>query len=313
MSETDVPAASSQSKRTGDDDETHPSPTHFEASSSSSKAADDALERPPTMTYLTPSTSRLVSPSPYPLKHTELDPSALTPSTRLKTKKTARIQRGLRVHWAQLWRKVVTADDSPTESYPADDTDQASSAWDHRVPDAEAGADEVSDSDEVDEVVVERSWGKGKNSTDATSEGDESGLEKGVGADLMQRVTDYGGTSASGEQIHSDNKGLWTLIFPFKNVWGRLWPLATRFFSCSFHDPKAEASYRKEIWAQAKVSVKLASLTERRSFSTRKPLAFWSSLFFIFNWVLACALAPKPTSTADRIFLFAVSCIPMPA
>lgn len=37
-----------------------------------------------------------------------------------------------------------------------------------------------------------------------------------------------------------------------------------------------------------------------------KPLALWSSLFFVINWILGCALAPKPFTLGDNVFYFAV-------
>lgn len=59
--------------------------------------------------------------------------------------------------------------------------------------------------------------------------------------------------------------------------------------SLSFHDPEAEAHYLKE------------------RYYTKKRLAFFASLFFILNWVLACALVPRPFVTFDYVFYYGVA------
>lgn len=38
-----------------------------------------------------------------------------------------------------------------------------------------------------------------------------------------------------------------------------------------------------------------------------QPLALWSAVFFIINWVLGCAFIPKPYQLIDKIFYFGVA------
>lgn len=59
--------------------------------------------------------------------------------------------------------------------------------------------------------------------------------------------------------------------------------------SLAFHDPEAEAHYLKE------------------RYYSKKRLAFFVSLFFVLNWVLACALLPRPFETIDNVFYYGVA------
>ncbi|KAG9075352.1 hypothetical protein FRC06_010137 [Ceratobasidium sp. 370] len=69
----------------------------------------------------------------------------------------------------------------------------------------------------------------------------------------------------------------------------RIWPVIERFFSLHFHDPGAEAQYRKE------------------TFYTGKTLAFWAACFLLLNWILGAALLSKPYGLQDKIFIFGVA------
>ncbi|KAG8745674.1 hypothetical protein FRC10_007371 [Ceratobasidium sp. 414] len=59
----------------------------------------------------------------------------------------------------------------------------------------------------------------------------------------------------------------------------------------AFHDPEAEAHYLKE------------------RYYTKKRLAFFTSLFFVLNWVLACALVPRPFRTIDYAFYYGIATV----
>ncbi|QRV85043.1 response regulator receiver [Ceratobasidium sp. AG-Ba] len=77
----------------------------------------------------------------------------------------------------------------------------------------------------------------------------------------------------------------------------RIWPVIERFFSLHFHDPVAEAQYRRE------------------TFYTGKTLAFWASCFLLLNWILGAALLTKPYTLQDSIFFFGVApflTVPLP-
>jgi hypothetical protein len=68
----------------------------------------------------------------------------------------------------------------------------------------------------------------------------------------------------------------------------RIWSNFVEFFSSRFPDPEVEADYRKDMCEQV------------------APLKFWTSLFFITNWVLEISFVPKPVILADKIFYFGV-------
>ena len=126
----------------------------------------------------------------------------------------------------------------------------------------EAADDEaVPEVDEVDEVVVDRAWGISKSASDPLTEGgDSSGFEKGVnggGGGIHHFASmEYSGTTFSREQslLDASSRGFCSaFVYPLRRLKGRLYPVAVKFFSCRFHDQKAEQHYRKEIWFQAKV------------------------------------------------------------
>lgn len=214
-----------------------------------SKTLEEEFERHRRKHYETSPTSRQHLPSPY-RHHDEREHPAVTslrPSgTRTKKERAVRIRRDLFSDWARFLKGVGIAEAMPDD--PDESEASSSSAIDHRVADLELA--KIADDAEVDEVVVDTTWGRTKVSSDITaSEGESGTLEKaGLGVD-----TTYGGTSASSERNLNDSQGIWALLFPFRVVKGRLWPIVTEFFSCRFHDPKVEAAYRKEIWFQAKV------------------------------------------------------------
>jgi hypothetical protein len=74
--------------------------------------------------------------------------------------------------------------------------------------------------------------------------------------------------------------------------WGilrwRIWPVVHNFFDLSFLEKDRENSFQKEQWWNGKL------------------LCLVSSLYLVLNWILYCALTPKP-NLYDKILYFAVA------
>lgn len=144
------------------------------------------------------------------------------------------------------------------------------------------GRDEYEDEDDastVDEVVVDRTWGRALTGSDSTDGDADSGggapsgkggthghlprAEPGGGS----RASNAGGGRDSPSQLHlgggggggeGGEKGIsahsfWGLCLPLSVVRYQLWPHAMVFFSTRFVNEKSEAHYRKEVWFQSKV------------------------------------------------------------
>ncbi|KAL5531605.1 hypothetical protein ACEPAG_4482 [Sanghuangporus baumii] len=212
-----------------------------------------------------------------------------TPATRAKQKKSLRFEQGLRVHWARIMRRVGGQENETTDSALGESTEQGDDvlgAWERR---ADVEEDEADDAKSVDEVVVDRSWGRSGTISESVSD-DEDGL-KSSGVARNPKSADNSGTSTSGDfdGHNHPSHGFWSSCPPLTIIRWRLWPAAVSFFSPRFPNQKSEDHYKKEIWFQS------------------KPLALWSALFFVINWVLGCALLPRPFSIADNIYFFGVA------
>ncbi|KAI5122480.1 hypothetical protein M0805_001390 [Coniferiporia weirii] len=233
-----------------------------------------------------PSTSAPHLSESLPLAHvTSVEGSR---SSKSRKKRGTRADHGLRVHWARFLRRVGNGDDVSSESIAAGSTERSSAevARERHDVEIDVGADmDYPDDKSVDVVVVDRSWGRSLTGSDMSE--DDSGPDRGTTDHF-----DHGGTMSSGGRespTKSRAGGFWGLCLLLTIARYRLWPMAVEFFSARFYEKKAEEHYRKEIWFQS------------------KPLALWSSLFFVINWILGCALVPKPFTLADNIFYFGIS------
>ncbi|TFK71432.1 hypothetical protein BDN72DRAFT_837652 [Pluteus cervinus] len=128
------------------------------------------------------------------------------------------------------------------------------------------------DGDEVDEVVVDRSWFEEPKSS-AHSDADEVGSHR---------------SHASVDELpfQPTRSGFWTRNSTLIFLRWRLWPNLMEFFSSRFADPQLEEAYQREEWAQT------------------KGLSLWSSLFFIINWLLGVVFIQTPVVLADKIFYY---------
>ncbi|KAF8509178.1 hypothetical protein BU17DRAFT_56291, partial [Hysterangium stoloniferum] len=89
----------------------------------------------------------------------------------------------------------------------------------------------------------------------------------------------------------------WDRFRLFSILRWRIFPPIYAFFKQDFYDEECENAYQKEGWY------------------SRKTLAFYSGVFLVFNWVLACAIVPKPWTILDKIFyptLGMLSAVPVP-
>lgn len=158
-------------------------------------------------------------------------------SRQRKQKKNARISGGLRVHWASFKKRIGTVTAPSTSSVMGESS--AAGSYHRKQP-----AEDDDDNDEVDEVVVDRTWTEEIKSSVAHSEAGAS-PEKSDG--LRQP-----GTSVDHESIehHSGFWGLWTPLLVLR--W-RIYPFIVDFFTSSYFDPNAEQHYLKENWFMRKV------------------------------------------------------------
>ncbi|EGN91820.1 Tco5, signal transduction HAMP domain histidine kinase [Serpula lacrymans var. lacrymans S7.3] len=198
---------------------------------------------------------------------------------RKKKRKIARID-GLKVHWARFKKRVGT--DSPSTSSLVLDSSLDSSQPRQRTQ----GGD---DSDELDEIVVDRDWSEDMKSS--LDQSDEPTPEKSGDSHIP-----VGTGTSIGHESHSipDDRRLFRRMLVFLRWF--IWPAISKFFVVRFHDERTETRYRREHWF------------------IRKSLGFWSSSYFIVNWILGAASIPTPLVLLDKIFFFGIApvlCLPL--
>ncbi|KAJ7043764.1 hypothetical protein C8F04DRAFT_1073230 [Mycena alexandri] len=132
----------------------------------------------------------------------------------------------------------------------------------------------LTDADEVDEVVVDRSWSE-DSETETNSDAAETASSR------------HDPSEHDADTIDVRPEGLWALP-PFAFVRTRMWPVVAEFYMPRFEETE-ELLYQKEVWGQAK-----------------RP-SLWASVFFIASWALACATIQEPIVLADKIFYFGVA------
>ncbi|EED83762.1 predicted protein [Postia placenta Mad-698-R] len=197
-------------------------------------------------------------------------------SGRRGKKKSARVNGGLRVHWAQFKRRIGTGTAPSTSSAlePDDSGDSSSNA--QMRQDAQH---EVED-DGVDEVVVDREW---------SDEIKSSSITHSEHGGTPEKSCNQLGTSTDRESLAFHVDGMWASCGLLIFLRWRVWPTVHQFFAHHFVDEKSEMHYRKENWFLG------------------KNLALWSTAFLIVNWVLALGFIQRPVVLPDKIFYYAVS------
>jgi osomolarity two-component system sensor histidine kinase SLN1 len=154
-----------------------------------------------------------------------------------KKRKMVRVDR-LRVYWAILLKRMGT--ESPSISTIADSSLDSNQL--------RPRTDEDPDTDEVDEIVVDRDWAEDMKSSVNHSER----AQERSGDSHVTHIVDGTTTSLGYESCHfPDDAGFFrqTRIFLRREVW----PAVYKFFYVQFYDEKTERRYRKERWFIRKV------------------------------------------------------------
>lgn len=193
--------------------------------------------------------------------------------TRLPSAKEVRTRRSTGSAWRRFRKGVQdTLAAPPANSELCDDLESRDG---HEMQSKAVPSKEKDDSDEVDEVVVDRSWFE-EQKTSPFSDG---------GASESTDSLTIGDHAEWDSPIHAP-QGFWAWCRLLSAIRYKLWPFLVRFFDPHFEDPKIEALYQREVWSQA------------------KRLALWASLFFLANWILAVIFIPRPTVLADQVCLY---------
>ncbi|KAI0685603.1 hypothetical protein BC835DRAFT_1289856 [Cytidiella melzeri] len=206
--------------------------------------------------------------------------AAYHPAPRSSKQKKTRISLGLKNRLNRFMRKLGTGTAPSSSSAIDESTGDSISFGMRRGIRMDTGMDE-----EVDEVVVDREWsGEIKSSVHSNDHGgspEKSGASGNGGG--------YGGTNTDIDSVAFHVDGFWTRATLLVVLRYRVWPFVYSFFATHFVDEKSEGHFRKENWFM------------------RKSVALWSAAFYIVNWALATAVAPRPADTADTVFYYAVA------
>ncbi|KZT67331.1 hypothetical protein DAEQUDRAFT_729184 [Daedalea quercina L-15889] len=212
------------------------------------------------------------------LRGTPLPPPVVqgSVSSSKRGKKSARVDGGLRVHWAQFKRRMGTGT-APSTSSAIEPDESGDSYSNGRGRQAQLAEEQE---DVVDEVVVDREWSTEIKSSSCTHS------EHGGTPD---RASNPLGTSTDRESLFAHPEGFWALCGPLIFLRWRCWPVVHDFFANHFIDEKSEMHYNKENWFM------------------KKNLALWSSAFLVVNWVLAMAFIQRPVTVADEAYYYAIA------
>ncbi|CAE6406227.1 unnamed protein product [Rhizoctonia solani] len=220
------------------------------------------------------------------------------PAIASPARKTARFQTGLKVHWARFKNQLGTGSalsESALDASAGESTEGSSNYRRYLEKSGGRNTPAVAPSDEgpVDEIVVDNQFlVPGEKSVTQPSEvGDKQYTPDAHNSHqhtTEPRLNSHG-IPASDSYFEGTANSLWDkhpVLVAFRY---RILPFLWRFFNLSFHDPEAESHYLKE------------------RYYTKKRLAFFTSLFFVVNWVLAAALLPRPFVTIDHVFYYGIA------
>jgi hypothetical protein len=231
-------------------------------------------------------------------------PAAAITTTYNRPKKTLRIDggRGLRVYWIRFCRRLGAATAPSTSSLVDSSAQGSNDGFRSDTQRGRQGGDEA----EVDEVVVDRNWSGEIKSSVSLSEQDIS-LDRPGGHHHVAGPT----TDRDSVALHTG--GFWGLSTPLIILRWRVFPTIVDFFSTKFPNKKSEQHYVKENWFMRKVRRPSWAIHISSShtlyfwcMSSSQPLALWSSLFLVVNWVVNAASIPRPILLIDKIFVFGV-------
>jgi osomolarity two-component system sensor histidine kinase SLN1 len=192
----------------------------------------------------------------------EASPIPLPAPVTAPCPKTVRF-RGVASRWGSIKayiKKTVAAPSLPSSSSSLVEV----SAVDPAQPQETA---QFNENDEVDEVVVDRSWSEDFE-TETNSDGAETASSR------------HGATVTEAGTLDARPEGLWA-IPPLLFIRCRLWPFVKEFYKPSFGQPE-EQLYQKEVWGQT------------------KRLSLWASVFFIASGLAAIVSIQDPIVLADK-------------
>ncbi|KAJ7140325.1 hypothetical protein C8R43DRAFT_595336 [Mycena crocata] len=127
--------------------------------------------------------------------------------------------------------------------------------------------------DEVDEVVVDRSWAED--------------FETETNSDAAETASSRHTTVVDADTLDARPEGVWAFP-PLAFLRGRMWPVIREFYMPRFEEAE-ERMYQKEVWGQT------------------KRLTLWASVFFIASCCLAIGTIQDPVVLADKIFYYGIS------
>lgn len=201
--------------------------------------------------------------------------------------KSARFS-ALSIYWANFKKRIGTG------TAPSSSSVVGESAGDSNF----GRKRDINSSDQVDEVVVDRSWTEEIKSS--VSHSDHGGNPEKSGGSHQHK------------EINSDHEsviygGMWSTSTALGVLRWRTWPFIMEIFSSRFIDEKSETHY-----AQVGIFRTLNPCTSdkliQESWFLKKSLALTASVWLIVNWVLGCVFIPhSPVGTLDEIFYFGVS------
>ncbi|KAJ6518948.1 histidine kinase [Mycena sanguinolenta] len=133
------------------------------------------------------------------------------------------------------------------------------------------------DTDEVDEVVVDRLWSDDNFETDSDSDAAET---------ASSRHGDQSDTQV--DPLDVPLEGVWAYP-PLAFCRTQIWPRIQKFYMPRFEDADEERLFQKEVWGQGK-----------------RP-SLWASVFFVANCIIGLTTIEEPIVLADKIFYYGIS------
>lgn len=157
-------------------------------------------------------------------------PTTGTSYSLRRTRKAARFE-SLAVHWARLKRRVGTGT-APSSSSAVGDS-AAGCSYTRQM-------EALSDSEEVNEVVVDRLWSEEIKTSYSLSENAAAPEKSGSSHHIGPSNSDY-------ESLHHRDEGSRNPSSYLVILWWQAWPRIVKFFSSSFVDQSSEQHYAQVL------------------------------------------------------------------
>ncbi|GAA6027725.1 hypothetical protein JCM8097_008002 [Rhodosporidiobolus ruineniae] len=196
----------------------------------------------------------------------------------------------LKVTWAKLKRRIGNGS-APSESLGDPTTTTESDGGSSYGAAARRNGvigEKQDENEEVDEVVVEQTdeydcWKK-------TTIPSNSASNRGAGGTGTTPGTGTGPIGTMPSDASSLRPTAYEANGPIDAIVGftryRIWPIVSRFFAPTYHDPAVEEAFQKEQWYN------------------NKSLHIFGSFYLTLNWVLTISLLPHPWTTWNKVQLY---------